>query len=170
MGYMLEIRFATRHDVPIILTFIKQLAESLGTTSYLEATASRLEETLFGEKPYAEVILGSLNNKPVSYILFLHNYSTLYARPGLYIVDLYVLSDVRKQKVATKMLSYAAQIAQQRQCCRMEWSVPKRNHIAKALYRKVGALTLDEWENFRLNESTFANLASLQAVKHKCKK
>lgn len=78
-----EIYPAKRKDIPIIFKFIKQLAEQRNLSHELVATEKILEESLFGQKKYAEVLMGYLNQVPVSYALFIHNFSTLFCRPGL---------------------------------------------------------------------------------------
>ena len=59
---MFEIKSATIKDVPLILSFIKELAEYEKLLHEVVATEAILKETLFGEKAHAEVIIGYLND------------------------------------------------------------------------------------------------------------
>ena len=77
-----KIKETTVSDVPIILDFIKALAEYEKLSHEVVATKDDLRETLFGENPKAEVILGNYKGEPVAFALFFHNYSTFLGRPG----------------------------------------------------------------------------------------
>ncbi|HEX9652163.1 MAG TPA: GNAT family N-acetyltransferase, partial [bacterium] len=91
----LVIRPAAEIDVPVILSFIKKLAEYERLSHEVVATEESLRTTLFGEKPYAEVVIGYYRNQPVAFALFFHNYSTFLGRPGIYLEDLFVLPEMR---------------------------------------------------------------------------
>src|ERR1700732_2880472 len=90
MSNNFEIKPATREDVPLILSFIKELAEYEKLLPEVVATEEILTETLFGEKTPAEVVIGYLHQKPVSFALYFHNFSTFLGRPGIYLEDLFV--------------------------------------------------------------------------------
>lgn len=75
------------------------------------ATEALLKETLFGDKSHAEVILGYFNEKPVSFALFFHNFSTFLGKPGIYLEDLYVKPEARGQGVGKIMLTFLAKLA-----------------------------------------------------------
>ena len=72
----LQIKPATVDDVPLILLFIQELAAFEKLSHEVVATEAILQETLFGDKPHAEVVIGYLNDTPVSFALFFHNFST----------------------------------------------------------------------------------------------
>src|SRR5437899_5517981 len=115
----LEIRSATKNDVPLILKFIRLLAECNNSTQNLVATKEILEASLFGEKPYAEVIIPYLDQKPVGYALFTYNFSTLLGQPTIYLVDLLILQEMRHQGIGRQMLAYLANLAKERNCGRL---------------------------------------------------
>jgi GNAT superfamily N-acetyltransferase len=156
---ILEIHIASKENVPLILGFIRQFAEYGNVTHELIATEEILEETLFGHKPYAEVIISCLNSEPVGYALFSHNFSTLLGRPGLYLVDIFVIPEARKQGVGRSMLAYLADLAIKRNCGRFEWSVLPTNHSAIRLYEDVGARPLDQWKIYRISGLALDKLA-----------
>lgn len=150
MNNNFEIKFATHKDIPLILSFIKELAEYEKLSHEVVATEEILSETLFGEKNHAEVIIGYLDNQPVSFALFFHNFSTFLGRPGIYLEDLFVKPIARGQGIGQRMLSYLATIAKQRQCGRLEWWVLDWNESAIGFYKRLGAQAMDEWTVFRL--------------------
>ena len=86
----IKIRFANPTDTPLILRFIKELAEYEKLAHEVVATKELLDETLFGEQSNAEVIIAEKDDNPVGFTLFFHNFSTFLGRPGIYIEDLYV--------------------------------------------------------------------------------
>ena len=82
------LRAATRNDTATILGFIKELADYEKLAHEVVATEDTLDETLFGDTPYAHVIIAELNGVAVGYALFFHNFSTFTGRPGIYLEDL----------------------------------------------------------------------------------
>src|SRR4029453_741406 len=90
-----SIRPATEQDVPLILSFIRQLAEYERISQGVDVTEAMLRENLFGRRPYAEVLIGDANGEPVAFAVFFHNFSTFRGRPGLYLEDLFVVPQMR---------------------------------------------------------------------------
>jgi len=155
----LEIRPATEADVPLVLTFIQELAEYEKLRHEVVATEEQIREALFGPRPYAEVLLAELGGEPVGFALFFHNFSTFLGRPGLYIEDLYVRPAARRRGVGRRLLARLAALARERGCGRMEWSVLNWNEPAIRFYRSLGARPLEEWQVYRLTGEALEALA-----------
>lgn len=160
MNDIFEIKQASVQDVPLILSLIKELAEYEKLSHEVIATEEMLKNSLFGEKSHAEIIIGFLNHTPVSFALYFHSYSTFLGRPGIYLEDLYVKQEFRGQGVGQKMLAYIAQIAKERKCGRLEWSVLDWNEPAISFYKRLGAKAMDEWTVYRLTGEALDNLAA----------
>jgi len=77
-------------DCALILNFIQQLGDYEKLSHEVVASVEQLEQTLFGEKPYAEVVIAEYDNQPVGFALYFYNYSTFLAKPGLYLEDLFL--------------------------------------------------------------------------------
>lgn len=167
MSDQFEIRNANKNDIPLILSFIKELAEYEKLLHEVEATEERLSATLFGEKPYAEVVIGYLNDAPVSFALFFHNYSTFLAKPGIYLEDLFVRPEARGKGIGQKMLAYLAHLARQRACGRLEWWVLDWNESAIGFYKRLGAKPMDEWTVHRVTGSALDELADSWRKDHR---
>ena len=150
---------ATPADVPVILAFIRELAEYEKLLDRVTATERLLHETLFGARRYAEVLVARLDGKPVGYALFFHNYSTFLARPGIYLEDVYVQPAVRGRGVGKALLREVARVALERDCGRLEWSVLDWNKPSIDFYRSLGAAPMDEWTTYRMDEAAIAALA-----------
>lgn len=159
MANNFKVRSATIEDVELILTFIKGLAEYEKLGHEVVATKELLQETLFGERAYAEVIFGCLDQKPVSFALFFHNYSTFLGKPGIYLEDLYVKPEARNKGIGQKMLAYLAKLVKSRNCGRLEWWVLDWNQSAIQFYEKIGAVPMNEWTVYRLTGEALNNLA-----------
>ncbi len=155
----LNIRLAEPADTPLILRLIKELAEYEKLAHEVVATKEILDETLFGERPYAEVIIAEYKNKPVGYTLFFHNFSTFLGRPGLYIEDIYVTPKYRGKGIGKALLAHCARLAKERKCGRMEWWVLKWNP-ARKFYEKIGAEAMDEWVVYRLTGGAMERMGS----------
>lgn len=155
-----RIRLATAEDCALILTFIQGLAEYEKLADQVVATEQKLTETLFGDKPAAEVVIAEYQGKPAGFALFFHNYSTFLAQPGLYLEDLFVLPAFRGKNLGKLLLSYLAKLAVERGCGRFEWSVLDWNQPAIDFYQSQGAALLDDW---RITRVTGAELTALAA-------
>jgi GNAT superfamily N-acetyltransferase len=157
----LKIRAATEADVPVILSFIRQLAEYERLSHEAVMTEEILRESLFGPRPFAEVLLGYAGDQPVTFAVFFHNFSTFLARPGLYLEDLFVIPEMRGRGYGRAMLVELARIARERKCGRFEWSVLDWNEPAIGFYKKLGAVPMDEWTVFRMTGKSLKDLAEL---------
>lgn len=145
-----KLRFAEVKDLPLILEFIKALAKYEKMSDEVLATEEMLEESLFKEKR-AEVIIGEYKEKPVAFALFFHNFSTFVGRPGLYLEDIYVNSDMRGLGIGKIFLSFLAKLAVERNCGRFEWCCLNWNQPSIDFYESLGAKAMDEWITFRLD-------------------
>ncbi|MCK4343838.1 MAG: GNAT family N-acetyltransferase [Bacteroidales bacterium] len=156
----LSIRTARPEDTPIILGFIKELASYEKLENEVVATEDLLNESLFGEKPFAEVILAEINGESVGFALFFFNFSTFLGQPGLYIEDLYVKPEFRSRGIGKELLKHCATLAKERNCGRMEWWVLKWNP-ARKFYDNLAAKAMDEWVVYRLTGKPLEKLANL---------
>jgi GNAT superfamily N-acetyltransferase len=160
MSDIFEIKHASIEDVPLILSFIKELAQYEKLSHEVVATEDLLKKTLFGDKAYAEVIIGYLNHAPVSFAIFFHHFSTFLGRPGIYLEDLFVKPEARGKSIGQKMLAYLAHLALLRECGRLEWWVLDWNETAIRFYKKLGAIAMDEWTVYRVTGTALSDLAA----------
>lgn len=159
----LVLRFAEPADIPAIFDLIQALAEYEKLSHAVTGSPQALKEHLFGSPKYAEVILAELAGQTVGFALFLHNYSTFLTKPGIYLEDLFVLPAYRRQGIGKALLNKLAQIAVERDCGRLEWSVLDWNEPALAFYRRMGAVVLPDWRICRVTGEALTHLAVLDA-------
>ena len=153
------LRKATIDDCPLILSFIKELAEYEKLSHQVVASAETLEETLFGEVAYAQSVIGEYGGTPIGYALFFHNFSTFTGRPGIYLEDLYVQPHMRGKGFGKCLLAYLAKLAVDKGCTRVEWSVLDWNEPSIQFYRSIGAAPMDEWTVQRLDGAALDSFA-----------
>lgn len=151
-------RFAGIEDCGLILRFIQGIAAYEKLSDQVEATETKIAAYLFGEKSYAECILGFEDNEPVGFALFFHNYSTFVSKPGLYLEDLFIEPQYRGKGYGKSLLLELVKLAADRDCGRMEWSVLDWNKPAIDFYESLGAYPMNGWTTYRLDEKGISNL------------
>jgi GNAT superfamily N-acetyltransferase len=156
------IRTATRADVPTILRFVQELAAFEREPDAVEATESMLADALFGPRPAAEAVIAEEAGEALGFALFFHNFSTWKGRRGLYLEDLYVTPAARGKGVGGALLRHLAAIAVERGCARFEWAVLDWNADAIAVYRRIGAVGLEEWTVQRVEGEALRRMAAFR--------
>ena len=156
----ISIDAAAEADLPLILGMIRELAEFEHLAHACVATEDDLRLHLFGPRPAAEVVIARIGGQPVGFALFFPTFSTFLAKPGLYLEDVYVKPEVRRQGVGRALLQHLARLAMARDCGRLEWAALDWNEPAIRFYRKIGAVTMDEWTTFRLTGDALEQFAA----------
>jgi GNAT superfamily N-acetyltransferase len=156
------IRPADRDDVPLILTFIRELADYEKLAHEVVATEEGLVESLFGRDRRAEALIAEVEGMPAGFALFFHNYSTFLGRPGIFLEDLFVRPGARGCGVGRALLARLAAIAVSRGCGRLEWAVLDWNESAIGFYRKLGATAMNDWTVYRLAGEPLTDLAGTE--------
>ena len=129
---------ASEKDVPLILSFIRELAEFEKESSRVIATEEILRTTMFGPHPYAEAAIGYAGTEPAAFAIYFFSYSSFTGLPSLYLEDIFVRPTFRGLGVGKKLLAFLARRAQAHGCGRMEWSVLNWNKPAIGFYEKLG--------------------------------
>ena len=155
----MKIRPATEADLGTIEELIRALAEYERMADEVVMTDELLRQNLFGERPYAEVLIADVDGEAAGFALFFHNFSTFVGRPGIYLEDLFVKPEHRAKGFGKALLKRLAEIAVERGCGRMEWAVLDWNEPAIGFYKKLGARPNDDWTVFRLAGESLRNLA-----------
>lgn len=165
--------YAKREDTPLILQFIKELAEYEGMLNEVVADEATLEHWLFDEKKAevifavkdatdvaADVNVGDFTDSIVGFALFFHNFSTFLGRAGIYLEDLYVKPEYRGKGYGKGLLISLAQIAVERGCGRLEWWCLDWNKNSIDFYLSMGAKPMDDWTVYRIDGETLKRLGS----------
>ena len=153
-----RVREASEGDVPLILSFIRKLAEYEKLSEEVVATEDGLRESLFGERRYAEVLIAEHDGAPAGFALFFPNFSTFLGSPGIYLEDLYVRPEFRGGGIGKQLLVRLAQLAVERGCGRLEWWVLDWNKPSIGFYKQLGAVAMDDWTVYRVSGDALRKL------------
>ena len=155
----ITIRPAAPADVPVMLRFVRELAEYEKEPDAVETTEPMLHEALFGDTPAAEAVIAESAGRPLGFALFFATFSTWTGRRGLWLEDLYVTPEARGQGAGAALLRHLAGVTIDRGWARFEWSVLDWNTPAIDFYRAMGATAMDEWTTQRVSGAALATLA-----------
>lgn len=151
-------RRAAEPDLPLILGFIRELAEYENMSGEVVATEELLRDWLF-ERRAAEVIFAVAEGREVGFALFFGNFSTFLGRGGIYLEDLFVKEQYRGRGYGRALLRELARIALSRGCGRLEWACLDWNRPSIDFYLSLDAKPMDEWTTYRLSGKTLEAMA-----------
>lgn len=156
-----QIRSAQAGDENSLYKLICELAAFEGKDiSSLPLTKENLHKFGFCDNPYFFTELGEVDGKIVGYALYFYTFSANQGLPILYLEDLYVKPEYRKQGIGLGLLKQLARFASVRQCCRLEWHVFDWNESAIKFYQKIGGVFKDDLIQMRLEKESLLQLAN----------
>jgi GNAT superfamily N-acetyltransferase len=155
------IKDAVERDVPQILQMIREFAAFENLSEYCEVTEENLREAMFGERPCVEGLMAfDADSKAVGYALFYENFASFRGQRGVYLEDLYVVPEVRRDGVGLALFTHLAALARERGCQRMDWQVLTWNEPAIKFYQKLGAEVDPDERHFKLVGADFERIAN----------
>ncbi len=157
---MLALRAAGPQDAALIHRFVVGLAEYEREREAVQVTVETLRQQLASSAPPFECILAEFDEAPAGFALFFHTYSTWRGKRGVWLEDLFVLSEYRRKGIGEALFGRVAAIARARDCPRLEWSVLDWNQSARHFYERLGAAPLREWIPYRISGDALARLAA----------
>ena len=159
MGLHFTVRSAGVEDIPAILNLIKELAVYEKLSHEVTASEEKLTKFGFGEKKYFEVLLAETQERQAAgFAFYFFTFSTFIARPTLYLEDLFVMPQYRGSGIGKALLKELANIALEKECGRMEWSVLDWNIPAIEFYLAIEAVPMREWTTYRLDREAMERL------------
>lgn len=150
----------------MLLFLIDSLADFEKLKRPSPSARKRLLRDAFGKKKRYEALLAFQYGKAAGYAIFFETYSSFRALPTLYLEDIFVLPEYRKQKIGLRLFLHCVREAKKRGCGRMEWMVLDWNVNAIRFYKKVHARRLQAWLPFRLEQAQFTSLLSTVSKPH----
>ena len=156
----IEIASVKREELPELLELIRELADFEKLAHAVEATVGVLENSLFGPQPAAGALLARCDGKLAGYAIYFFTFSSFIGRAGIWLEDLYVRPDFRKQGLGLGLIQAVARIGVERNCGRFEWTALDWNVKALDFYDKLGAQKLDEWIILRMNQEQLRGLGA----------
>ena len=153
------IRPAVPADAPVILAFIRELAEYERLLHEVKITLADLEALVFGAAPRVFCDIAETDAGPVGFALWFYSVSTFEGRLGIYLEDLYVRLEARGGGVGKALLAHLARRCQAEGLARLEWSVLDWNATAIGFYDSLGATAKTDWITRRLSGDALVRLA-----------
>jgi GNAT superfamily N-acetyltransferase len=157
-----SVRVASPVDVPLIVQFIRDLAEYERLLHEVEATEADIRRDLFGENPRAFCDIAEHQGEPIGFALWFYNYSTFRGRAGIYLEDLFVEPKARGLGAGKALLRRLAQRCVEADLGRLEWAVLDWNAPSIAFYDSLGASAKTDWIVRRLDGAALKALAGVE--------
>jgi GNAT superfamily N-acetyltransferase len=154
------IRYAVKEDIPRILALIKDLAEYEKAPLEAKATHQQIEQSLFGDNPFAFCHVAEDAGEVIGISIWFLNYSTWLGKPGIYLEDLYVDPAHRKKGHGLALLKELGKICIERDYERLQWWVLDWNQPSIDFYISLGAVAMDEWTVYRVTDDALKELGS----------
>jgi GNAT superfamily N-acetyltransferase len=154
------VRVATLADAPLILSFIRELADYERLLHEVEATEADIRRDLFGENPRSFCEIAEHDGQPVGFALWFYNYSTFRGRAGIYLEDLFVRPEARGVGAGKALLARLARRCVDADLGRLEWAVLNWNTPSIEFYDSLGASKKDDWTVRRLDGEALERLAA----------
>ena len=152
----LRIEAAAEPDIPLLVKFIKELAEYEQLRDHVRVTEDRLHRSLFGKDRYAHGLIAYIDDSAVAFAIYFFSLSTFEGLPSLYVENIFVRPSYRKLGIGRRIFAFLSKKALEDGCSRLEWSVLNWNQEAIQFYRQLGAEPLQGWTVFRLAAEALA--------------
>jgi len=157
---MLQIRSATREDVPVLISLIRGLAAYENKAHQAVVTREDLLRDGFGPQPKFRALVALWDEAPAGYASFFYFYSSFRGRAALFLEDLFVLESFRGKGIGRRLLSAVAKLALEEECYGLRWEVLDWNRPAIEFYEKLGASFLDERKVAAFNGEALRRVAA----------
>ena len=155
----LSIRPARPGEAPLVLKFIRELAEYEKLTDECVATEAMIGAALFGEQPRVFCDIAEWNGEAVGFAFWFLNFSTFSGKSGLYLEDLFVRPDHRGKGIGKALMVHLAKKCGENGWGHFQWAVLDWNTSSIDFYKSLGAQMLDEWTGVRVSGAALSRLA-----------
>ena len=156
----LTISRARPDDVPLVLSLIRELAEYEKLSHEVEATEALIDAALFSDPPRLYCDIARWNGEPAGFAVWFLNHSTFAGRFGIYLEDLFVRPQYRRNGIGKALLAYLAKQCVDSGCARLQWAVLDWNAPSIEFYKSLGAVLMDQWTLCRLTGPALDALAA----------
>lgn len=129
------IRPSEEKDFPQIIELFKEFATF---EHHLEMVTNSVEQMLQEKEYFNAFVAITTKGKIVAYATYFFTYPTWIGK-SLYMDDLYVIPDYRKQGLGQKLTQTLIDFAKETNCKKMHWQVSDWNHPAIGFYESLGA-------------------------------
>jgi GNAT superfamily N-acetyltransferase len=155
-----RVRPAALADAPLILQFIRALAEYERLLQHVVADEAAIRATLFCDNPRVFCEIAEMDGAPAGFALWFYSYSTFTGSHGIWLEDLFVDPERRGAGAGKALLARLARRCAEEGLGRLEWNVLNWNEPSIGFYRALGAEPQDQWTTYRLAGEALTRLAS----------
>ncbi len=155
----LRLRKATSRDIPVVLSFIRELAEYEREPQAVSATTDDLRRDGFTKHPKFQIIIAEWNGQPAGMAFYFYHYSTWKGRHGIYLEDIFVGPKFRGKAIGKALMAYLARAAIKENCYGIRWEVLDWNESAIEFYKTLGAGFREHWQAMNLQGEALQRLA-----------
>jgi diamine N-acetyltransferase len=156
----LAIHRARRDELPLVLSLIRELAAYEKLSHEVAATEAMIEAALFSDSPRLFCDIAEWNGEPAGFAVWFVNFSTFAGRFGIYLEDLFVRPQHRRNGIGKALLAYLAKECVENGWVRLQWAVLDWNTPSIEFYKTLGAVLMDEWTLCRVTGSALNALAA----------
>lgn len=156
----LAIHRARRDELPLVLSLIRELAAYEKLSHEVAATEAMIEAALFSDSPRLFCDIAEWNGEPAGFAVWFVNFSTFAGRFGIYLEDLFVRPQHRRNGIGKALLAYLAKECVENGWARLQWAVLDWNTPSIEFYKTLGAVLMDEWTLCRVTGSALDALAA----------
>lgn len=157
----IELRNIGESDLSSVVDLLKEFAEYEELSEYCEITVERLRLAMFSADSNVEGLITLDGETPIAYALFFPSFASFRGQRGLYLEDIYIKPDYRRDNLGERMLRTIAATAVARGFERIDFNVLLWNTPAVNFYEKFGAVRNDDERHFKFDDEAFKRLASL---------
>ena len=133
-----QVRAAMAADAETIAAFAHALSLEEGHPAPA-LQARHVREEGFGASPRFQVLIAERDGQPAGYALYFPAYDTDDAERGLYLQDLYVVPEARRQGVGRALMAAVARACAADGGRYVFWNALPKNRAGLAFYRRIGA-------------------------------
>jgi GNAT superfamily N-acetyltransferase len=152
------IRPATVADAPLLLKFIRELAEYERQPNAVVIDEETLIKDGFEGQPKFRALIAESGGQATGYALFFSFYSS-WKGPGVFLEDLFVREAFRSRGIGRALLAEVARVARQEGSVGIRWEVLDWNESAIKFYNSLGGEFLDDLRQVFLAADAMNRLA-----------
>ena len=153
------IRKGTINDLDQVLKLVYELAIYENAKDEVNNSIETMREDGFGENPAFGFFVAENKETIVGIVVYYFRYSTWKGRM-LYIEDLIVSENFRKEGIGTRLMDEVILEATKTNCNGVQWQVLDWNEPAIKFYRKYKPKLDGEWINFRISKEQLESYKS----------
>jgi len=139
------IRPAVEADVPELVAMVRELADFENLSDQVSISEEGLARTLFGPEAMAQDWVVEEGGALVGHALWYRTFSTFLGKTGIWLEDIYIRPEHRRQGYASEILTRLRQETEGR----LEWEVLEWNVPAMDFYERLGARQMAGWTRYR---------------------